>query len=376
MAFCTQLGKKLRFVGVALLLEDLGILRVLGGEKRFPLRVRAYAARGYECEGCGNLYALVLERCGHLISASGRQGFIVPVSSVSTDRYYPLQKYLTSYDLYFSNYDDRPSRLFDGLEHIRLTIHILGIRSNSPTIYATRYQKWFSEERPHLFGMLAYARSSLTLVPKSMAKFGSERDVEVAEHLAHQKTPLAKYFVRGGSGCVLYSRKVGYFLQVLNFTPKVLDGNGNERPPSEFKRITFTNSRLASLALACLNSNLFYWFVTVTSDCRHLNKREVEALPMHLEALASSPYSDQIIDTVVSLMDDLQERSVTRSMRFKHDTLRIQFIYPKKSKAIIDQLDRQLGSYLELSPKQVDYLVNYDAKFRMGAADDLAGEGE
>ena len=33
-------------------------------------------------------------------------------------------------------------------------------------------------------------------------------------------------------------------------------------------------------SLALLNSSLFYWFITVFSDCRHLNKREIEAMPL------------------------------------------------------------------------------------------------
>lgn len=81
-----------------------------------------YELRGFECEKSGNLYALVLERCAALVRKEGRQGYIVPVSSVSTDRYATLQELLARREHFFSSYDDRPSRLFDGLEHIRLTI--------------------------------------------------------------------------------------------------------------------------------------------------------------------------------------------------------------------------------------------------------------
>jgi hypothetical protein len=41
------------------------------------------------------------------------------------------------------------------------------------------------------------------------------------------------------------------------------------------------------VALCCLNSNLFYWFVTVFSDCRHVNKREVDAFSINLRALGT-----------------------------------------------------------------------------------------
>lgn len=88
--------------------------------------LEGYRIRNYRCEDAGNLYALVMERCESLGSKNGRQGFIVPVSSISTDRYSPLQQLVLRREDCFSSFDDRPSRLFDGLEHIRLTIHILG----------------------------------------------------------------------------------------------------------------------------------------------------------------------------------------------------------------------------------------------------------
>ena len=74
---------------------------------------------------------------------------------------------------------------------------------------------------------------------------------------------------------------------VLDFEPEVLDGNGQRRPPSEFKALQFASASLADSALACFNSNLFYWFVTAYSDCRHLNKREVNAFPADLPRLAN-----------------------------------------------------------------------------------------
>jgi hypothetical protein len=74
-----------------------------------------YRLLEYTCSDAGNLYALVIERCFDLLLEGGRQGFIVPVSSVSTDRYNSLQRLIAKHDLYYSSFDDRPSRLFDGL---------------------------------------------------------------------------------------------------------------------------------------------------------------------------------------------------------------------------------------------------------------------
>jgi Eco57I restriction-modification methylase len=132
-----------------------------------------YKTRGYTCEDTGNLYALIIERCDSLVRKESRQGYIVPVSSVSTDRYISLQKLLRHREGYFSSYDDRPSRLFDGLEHIRLTIQILGRKANSPIQYSRRYNKWSSDERSALFEMLTFATSQSAIVEGTFPKLCS-----------------------------------------------------------------------------------------------------------------------------------------------------------------------------------------------------------
>ncbi len=247
-----------------------------------------YEIRGYACEASGNLYALVMERGLALGQKEGRQGYLVPVSSVSTERYETLQNLIVKREAHFSSYDDRPSRLFDGLEHIRLTIHIIGRPANAPRLFSTRYNKWMTDERPAIFSKLAFTNAMPALVEGTLPKLSSEVEQGIVTKLTAQERKLCVFYTAGAKHKIYYSRKVGYFLQVLDFEPRVLDGNGNRRPPSEFKELKFANNDQAKLALCCLNSNLFYWFVTVFSDCRHVNKREVDSFPVNLTALSES----------------------------------------------------------------------------------------
>ena len=332
--------------------------------------VRSYTIRGYSYESAGNLYAPVIERCLSIVPAEGRLGFIVPVSSISTDRYESLQSLLNARHLHYSSFDDRPSRLFDGLEHIRLTIHILGGATRENIHYSTRYNKWSANERPILFESLRFERARKALIHGTMPKLSFHLEAEIIGKLAAEKHSLSDFYVRNGNHTVFYSRKVGYFLQVLDFQPRVLDGIGNLRPPSEFKSLHFSSNAHASLALCCLNSNLCYWFVTVFSDCRHLNKREVDAFPIDLEKLTNSPSRDLLNDLGGRLMEDLKRNSEERVMKFKHDSLTVQCIIPKRSKSLINQIDVVLGKHLKLSTEEVDFIVNYDCKYRVGFESD------
>ncbi|WP_461257418.1 Eco57I restriction-modification methylase domain-containing protein, partial [Treponema sp. R80B11-R83G3] len=46
-----------------------------------------YVIKGYETEGCGNLYAFVADRAISLLQKNGKIGMIIPISSVSNDKY-------------------------------------------------------------------------------------------------------------------------------------------------------------------------------------------------------------------------------------------------------------------------------------------------
>jgi hypothetical protein len=355
------------FIEFYRILKSRGFDAVIGNPPYFELKdFKDYQLRDFACVDCGNVYAVVLERSALLGSQAGFQGFIVPVSSVSTDRYSTLQNLLAERELHYSSYDDRPSRLFDGLEHSRLTVHIMGKPAHDSPRFSTRYNKWLAAEREHLFSGLGYASAKTTLVPNTLPKLSSCIEFGVLQKLGQEKRSLAYYYAPENNHCIFYSRKVGYFLQVLDFEPTVLDARRRRRPPSEFKQLNFRTDAQASVALCCLNSNLFYWFVTVFSDCRHVNKREVDAFPIRLEELAGNELGNDLRRLARDLMQNLKRDSRSNVMRFSHDTLTVQCIYPKLSKPVIDAIDEVLAKHYGFSDEELDFIINYDIKYRMG----------
>lgn len=58
--------------------------------------------------------------------------------------------------------------------------------------------------------------------------------------------------------------------------------------------------------------------------------------------------------------------SEMRTMRFKHDALTVQCIIPKHSKPIIDEIDTVLAKHYGFTEEELDFIVNYDIKYRMG----------
>ena len=326
--------------------------------------VSDYGVSRYSCADCGNLYAVVLERCMVLTQSGGRSGFIVPVSAISTDGYRSLQNIYASLRVHVSCFDDRPSRLFDGLEHIRLVI-ALAERTSSPQWLMTRYHKWTAEERSSLFNRVSYFSAPTSPIPNAIPKVGDKIESAILQKVRISGRPVATHLVRGSENSLNYSRKVGYFLQVLDFEPVVLSGDGTRRPPSEFKTIYFNSASEARAALGSLNSSLFYWFITLLSDCRHLNKREVDSFPIATALLEASRF--EMVDALTqTLMQDLKIQSEHRVMKFRHDQLTVQCILPKKSWVAIQQIDELIANAFQLSPVEADYIAGYDIKYRIG----------
>ena len=153
-------------------MTDGGFDVVIGNPPYKDLRtVTEYQVRELSTVVTKNLYPLVMERCLELSNASGRIGLIVPISSVSTTGYKALQDIILKFSGHFSSFDDRPSRLFDGLEHIQLTIHLIQReQADSPIINVTECYRWSAVERDHLFYRLAYQQIERDFLVGSLPK--------------------------------------------------------------------------------------------------------------------------------------------------------------------------------------------------------------
>src|SRR6266516_358101 len=103
--------------------------------------INFYQAANFKTSNTGNLYALIMERCAHLLVPSGRFGMIVPASATSTDGYLPLQQILLEQSsLYISSFSDQRGKLFD-IPHPRLCIITYQKPPGSKSVFSTSYLK-------------------------------------------------------------------------------------------------------------------------------------------------------------------------------------------------------------------------------------------
>ena len=68
-------------------------------------------------------------------------------------------------------------------------------------------------------------------------------------------------------------------------------------------------------------------------------------------------------------MEDLKRNSKQKHCRYK-TTGQVEYdeYYPRYSKPIIDEIDKVLAEHYGFTEEELDFIINYDIKYRMGDA--------
>ena len=174
---------------------------------------KTYQVKHFATEPCGNLYALCIERSYAILGIGSRFGFIVQAPIVSTQRMTHARTVLRqgSDRLWYSTFDDRPSKLFDGMHHARLAI-VLSRVADEPAqaaIATTRYHKWYHEERPLVFATLTYVPLSERYARDIIPKFRSGTELTAFDKIEQSPAPLGSLIAISGSDNRIFYKITG-----------------------------------------------------------------------------------------------------------------------------------------------------------------------
>ena len=327
-----------------------------------------YKITGYQTENCGNLYAYVLERTKFISRKVSFIGMIVPLSGHSTDRMEPLvTNFYKSFSLrYLSNLsaDAHPSMLFEGVK-FRLSIFI--VSNTIQGTFATKYTRWYAEERSHLFRSLLQWNNDYGYQYNSIiGKIPSPLYIKILKKINKE----SHFFYRDpGVEICLYHNVPVHWIRSHSFIPYFCSEKSGEGTTTQLKTISFRRKEDAKLASAIINSSLFFIWWICNSDCYHLNKTEIA----NFRITPTKTTLDKISVLSDSLSEDMQKNSQRRVYNYKTSG-RVEYdeFYMKKSKHIIDEIDKVLAKHYGFTEEELDFIINYDIKYRMG--DELESE--
>lgn len=312
---------------------------------------KKYAIHGYETESSGNLYAYVMERGTYL--SSGRIGWIVPISWVSTNRMAASRKIVSQSHpvLHISNYADRPSSLFMGV-HQKLSI-VLGAKAN-PVIHTTEFYRCYSKEgeSEHLFNTLAY--HLLDWDGGVIRKFSSDVEASIYRKITQETSPITSF----ASSRRMYNTSSFHLnLRLMMWMRCFLAPKESNEYKTYYPIIKKFPAEVLS---AIFNSSLFFWFWETKGDCWHLTKGDMDNFHIDLAKL-----SDDNRESLIGLAKDL-ERDLEENKEYVGTRQTDYEYYHKKSKHIIDDIDRVLAQLYRFTDEELDFIINYAIKYRKG----------
>jgi hypothetical protein len=310
----------------------------------------------------------MIEQCLNILRENDFFGMIVQLPIVCTDRMKPLQKKCIdeSSVIWFANFDDRPARLFDGLEHIRVSIFTLKKgKGEFHRVNSTTYNRWHSDTRPALFQLLSFEDVSDYLMSGAIPKIGHPILKLVRQRIV-KFAPLGKSLLAGTKYPIYFHNSPQYWIRAMDFIPYFWNERDGQQASTQIKSLYLGTKSDSSAIVAVLNSSLFYWWFIILSDCRHLNLREIESFPIGLEEMRG-PIKADLSELTNRLMKDYKSHAVRKEAEYK-TTGKVVYdeFYPKHSKPIIDEIDRKLAKHYVFTGAELDFIINYDIKYRMG----------
>lgn len=323
----------------------------------------------YETKSCCNLYAYCLERSKTIQNKHGRFGMIVPNSSISADKMASLQKLICEkQSAWISNYSWRPSKLFEGAD--MLLAIIITCKTDKSIIFSSIYKKWYNEYRKVLFKNIQYIDVSESLIEGSIPKIPNNIVYNIIgkmQMMSNKKYCSTRFVNIQTEHYLYYFRAVQYWFKILDKQP-IFEEDGVKKVTGEMKTIYCNSEKEKYVIIAFLSSSCFFLNYIIWSSCQVVNSRDFNVF-FNIENVAND-VTNQIEKLGILLQTDYQKHSQIKirnySKKGREFTMSKQHFFIKKSKPIIDEIDKVLAKHYGFTDEELDFIINYDIKYRMG----------
>lgn len=334
---------------------------IIGNPPYLEQRQVGYTLRNFICKDSSAVHAMCIERSLQILLPQGCMSMIVPLAIVSTQRMQIIQEILErQYNAWYANYSWRPGKLFDTVNRA-LTIFVI-TPSECRQTFTTTYQKWTSENRELLISKIEYVEVQRPRPAFWIPKLGDKIESLLLKKYLDIKTVLS-CFIAVSNYRVYYRTTGGLYWKVFTDFPPAFKVNGKAGHSTRETYFTLANKETVKPIIAILSSDVFWWWYTITSNCRDLNPYDVQNFPIPKSAL----YDQQLIFLGDRYLKDMQDNSkmLVRNQKQTGCT-ETQFFKLQKSKPIINEIDCVLAQHYGFTDEELNFIINYDIKYRMG----------
>ena len=302
-----------------------------------------------------NLYSFTIERSLEIQHLNAKMGMIIPISAFSNGSMKELQDVFKSEfsDLHIATFHQRPAQLFEGVLQ-RLSIFI-GNKNESNKFFTTGINRWNEECRNFLFQNLKY---TLVVEDKQdhFIKLGSSiessifqkycSDVIISNYIGGYNAKNSVYYRTAGGG---------YWVTFLNSEFDCVSVSN--------KHTSFKNDVKSEFLTAALNSNLFWWYYSINYDLFNFK----DYMIFGFQITYDKDLSDEIVRLSCMLEENLRNNANYYIINSKTNGATKTVNYQKQqAKSLMDEIDKVLAQHYGFTEEELDFIINYDIKYRMG----------
>jgi len=353
------------FVDFHNIMKEDGFDVIIGNPPYLELRQVDYIPRGFECGDVRAIHAMFIERGLQTLRERGCMSMIVPLALVSTQRMEIVQTLLEKdRNTWYANFSWRPGKLFDYVNRA-LTIFCI-TPSEKPRTFSTNYQKWTSDTRELLMSQIRFVKVPYQKSSCWVPKLGFEIEKAILQKFLNCKSILDQFMV-SSENLIYYRTTGGLYWKVFTDFPPAFRVNGKPGHSTRETNLTIAEREMLKPAIAVLSSDMFWWWYTITTNCRDLNPYDIKNFPIPASALRDSllaflgnEYLDDIERNSIMLVRNQRQTGRTETQSFKI----------QKSKPVINDIDKALAGHYGFTDEELDFIINYDINYRMGAEND------
>ena len=317
-----------------------------------------YEITNYKTLKSSNLYAFVLERSCNI---SEQVAFIVQMSSLGTDSMRTLQVFILNNvgQLHYGCFPERPKQLFDGACIALAILLCKGHSDNNCKLFGAGVSRTTEKGRMTLFNTVSYINIPKTCFLKDYSlypKFKREIECSIAQKF-FSESPINKYIsLTPRSNSISYRTAGGRYWKIVLNRPFATESTSN--------KTKFISDDMPSTALvSLLNSNLLWWYYVNYFDL--YNFKDYMIFNFHYDA---GKEMRLLLSLGEKLMSSYEENKIvnTQFIKSKQKKTVFESFNPQLSKPIIDEIDKVLAKHYGFTEEELDFIINYDIKYRMG----------
>ena len=178
---------------------------------------------------------------------------------------------------------------------------------------------------------------------------------------------LSNSFLTKSSHLLYYFRAVQYWFKILIEEP-IYDKDGVHKVTSEMKPIYMASVEERDAMVSILSSSTFFSPTLLGQVVRLVNSRNFNLYCDFTNM--QSDIRNKLAILGAKLQNDYQRNSHIKERNYskkgRNFVMKKQHFFIKFSKPIIDEIDGVLARHYGFTDEELDFIINYDIKYRMG----------